>query len=232
METIFLLHGALGAKDQLQALEAELSGAFRVHTLNFSGHGGQAFAEHFSIEQFADELISAIEVLPATEKPVSVFGYSMGGYVAAYAALQRPGLFEKIITLATKWHWDAATAARENTMLNPVAIEAKIPAFAQQLGRRHGTDTWKTLLQKTGQMLTEMGANPPVDIEKTGLPVTPALLLIGDCDKTVSVEETTAVFRKWPGASLSVLPATPHPFEKVDTGFLAGLIKWFLKPGR
>lgn len=232
METVFLLHGALGAQDQLNPLKEALSGQYRVYTLNFSGHGGQPFAEHFSIEQFADELISAIEVLPAAEKPVSVFGYSMGGYVAAYAALQRPGLFNKIITLATKWHWDAATAAREVAMLNAETIEAKVPAFAQQLTQRHAPGNWKELLQKTALMLSEMGENPPVDTVKPVLPVAPALLLLGDCDKTVSVEETTAVFRKWPGASLSVLPSTPHPVEKVDMDFLSKLIIWFLQPGK
>jgi hypothetical protein len=55
---------------------------------------------------------------------------------------------------------------------------------------------------------------------------------LGDTDKTVSVEETTAVFRQWPGARLCVLPGTPHPLEKVDIDFLSQLIQWFLQPGK
>jgi pimeloyl-ACP methyl ester carboxylesterase len=232
MQTLFLLHGALGAQDQLHPLRDALGSRFLIRTLNFSGHGEMPFAGEFSIEQFADELISAIEVLPAEERPVSVFGYSMGGYVATLAALQRPGLFDKIITLATKWQWDEKTAARECALLNPEAMEAKVPAFARQLAQRHGQERWKELVLKTAGMLTAMGNHPPLDISPSGLPVLPALLLLGDADKTVSVEETTAVFRQWPGASLSVLPGTPHPLERVDVDFLSQLIKWFLQPGK
>lgn len=232
MQTVFLLHGALGAQDQLLSLKTALGRQFCTHTFNFSGHGGLPFASDFSIEQFADELISAIEVLPANERPVSVFGYSMGGYVATLAALQRPGLFDKVITLATKWYWDAETAARECALLNPDAMEAKVPAYVRQLEKRHGHTQWRELLQKTAAMLTGMGKNPPLDISKPGLPALPVLLLLGDGDKTVSVEETTSVFRKWPGASLSVLPGTPHALEKVDIDFLSQLIHWFLQPGK
>jgi pimeloyl-ACP methyl ester carboxylesterase len=232
MKTLFLLHGALGAEDQLYQLKVELKKQFRVQTINFSGHGGKPFAAEFSIEQFADELISAIEVLPAEEKPVSVFGYSMGGYVATYAALLRPGLFEKIITLATKWHWDEATAVRECALLNAETIEMKVPAFAQQLAQRHAPNKWKEVLQKTSAMLKGMGYHPPLDITKSGLPSLPALLLLGDSDKMVSLEETTAVFRLWPGASFSVLPGTQHPIEKIDIDFLSQLVQWFLQPGK
>lgn len=232
MQTLFLLHGALGAEEQLHPLKELLGKHFQVYTMGFSGHGGKPFAAEFSIEQFAEELISAIEILPAHEKPVAVFGYSMGGYVATYAALLRPGLFEKIITLATKWHWDAATAARECAMLNPETMEAKVPAFAQQLAQRHAPNNWKELLHTTSAMLTNLGQHPPLDATKPVLPSTPALLLLGDGDKTVSVEETTSVFRQWPGASLCVLPGTPHPLEKVDKDFLSQLIVWFLQPGK
>lgn len=232
MQSLFLLHGALGAQDQLLPLKAVLSKHFQVYTLAFSGHGGQPFAADFSIEQFADELIGAIELLSTEEKPVSVFGYSMGGYVAAYAALLRPGLFNKIISLATKWHWDEATAARECAMLHPETMEVKVPAFAQQLSQRHRPNHWKEVLQKTSAMLSAMGNRPPIDVKKSCFPFAPALLLLGDTDKTVSVEETTAVFRQWPGARLCVLPGTPHPLEKVDIDFLSQLIQWFLQPGK
>jgi esterase/lipase len=45
MKDILLLHGAIGAKDQLQPLADALKDRYIVHTLNFSGHGGEAFAK-------------------------------------------------------------------------------------------------------------------------------------------------------------------------------------------
>ena len=40
MKTILLLHGAIGAADQLQPLAQVLAAHYNVHTLSFSGHGG------------------------------------------------------------------------------------------------------------------------------------------------------------------------------------------------
>jgi esterase/lipase len=39
MQHLLLLHGAIGAKDQLQPLADELKDNYFIHTLNFSGYG-------------------------------------------------------------------------------------------------------------------------------------------------------------------------------------------------
>jgi hypothetical protein len=46
-------------------------------------------------------------------------------------------------------------------------------------------------------------------------------VVVGDRDDTVSVEESAAVARALGAGSLTVLPNTPHPIERVD---LAGLV--------
>ena len=51
MKTILLLHGAIGAKDQMIPLEKMLSTDFSVFSLNFSGHGGNEINGNFSIEK-------------------------------------------------------------------------------------------------------------------------------------------------------------------------------------
>ena len=228
MPTIFLLHGALGDSHQYESLAHLLSPDHDVHRFNFSGHGGQPFVAKFSIAQFADEFIRQIEFLPGDKQPVSVFGYSMGGYVALHAAIQRPELFHRIITHATKWFWDEPTAAAACTMLDDEKIQTKLPSFALQLANRHAPNDWKELLHKTSDMLTEMGQRPPIDVvTAASLPVA-CLLLAGDRDKTVTVEETLAVLRQWPNASLGVLPGTTHPVETADTALLAKLITAFI----
>src|ERR1700746_915470 len=61
MQTILLLHGAIGAKDQLEPLEEKLKTNFIVHTLSFSGHGGEPMPEIFSIEHFAKDVLKYLE---------------------------------------------------------------------------------------------------------------------------------------------------------------------------
>ncbi len=56
----------------------------------------------------------------------------------------------------------------------------------------------------------------------------PVILLLGDRDKMVSLEETATVYRSLPNAQLGILPGTPHPIEQVDPEGLAFHMARFL----
>ena len=215
MQQILLLHGTIGAMDQLSALENELAPSCTVHRLNFSGHGGSPFAgEQFSIPLFAEEVISFLDKKGI--EAIGIFGYSMGGYVAMYLAKHHPQRIHKIITLATKFTWDEAIAAREMKMLNAAKIEEKLPDFAAGLEKRHAPNNWKTVLEKTAAMLFEMGNDNPLKPADYVNIQHPALLMLGDRDKMVTLDETLEVYKALPNAQLAVLPATAHPIEMVD----------------
>src|SRR5690349_10027502 len=122
MKPLLLLHGALGSADQFDQLNKLLRDKYQVHTLNFSGHGGNPFPEQdFSIPLFALEVLHYMEE-NRIERP-SFFGYSMGGYIAMYLAKNLSHKVESVITLATKFQWDKEIAARESKMLDANAIE-------------------------------------------------------------------------------------------------------------
>lgn len=227
MQDILLLHGAIGAADQLIPLEKELADSFSTHHLNFSGHGGSPFTdEQFSIKLFAAEVISFLNEKRIDSIPV--FGYSMGGYVALYLAKHHPQRIKKIITLATKFNWDETIAAHEIKMLNPEKIAEKLPDFAGSLQKRHAPNDWKTVLEKTAAMLTEMGNDNPLKAADYPDIQQPVLLMLGDQDKMVSLQETVEVYKNLPNARLSVLPDTAHPIEMVNTGRLAFELRSFL----
>ena len=88
MNSLLLLHGAIGAKDQLQPIAEQLKNTFDVHTLNFSGHGGEPMPSSFSIEQFAGDVLLFLKQNNISK--TNIFGYSMGGYVALYLAKHHP----------------------------------------------------------------------------------------------------------------------------------------------
>lgn len=226
MQHLLLLHGAIGAKDQLKELEDSLREKFIVHRINFSGHGGENFSDNpFSILLFADEVVNYLS--SQNIEQASIFGYSMGGYVAMYLAKYHPEKINKVVTLATKFHWDEATAVKENSMLNAEKIEEKIPAFAQVFAKRHAPNDWKMVLQKTKDMLLEMGKKNPLALEEYTSIQQPVLVMLGDNDKMVSMEETVAVSEKLPNSKLIILEATEHPIEKVDVEKLGGvLVEW------
>lgn len=223
---LILLHGALGSRAQLQPLKQILSNDFEVHPLDFEGHGIHPLTgQPFRIERFADNLIEFIEQHELA--PVDIFGYSMGGFVTLYTAMTRPELINRIFTLATKFDWNEQSAAREAAMLNADAIEQKFPDYAQALKQRHSAD-WKQVLQHTAEMMTHLASTNPLNNDSFSNLQHRVRLSVGDRDKMVSIDETTAQFRKLKNAQLQIFPNTQHPIERVDERLLSEAIKEFM----
>lgn len=228
MKNILLLHGALGAKDQLAPLASALSDSYSVHTLSFSGHGGEPFnSESFTIPGFADDVLRWMD--ENKMDAIDIFGYSMGGYVALYIAKNHPARIGKIFTLATKFHWDEATAQKEIKMLDASKIEEKVPAFADMLRSRHQPDRWKKVLAMTAEMMIGLGKENVLQPDDYAAIESEVTISIGDRDKMVTLEETIDVYRKLQKARLLVIPSTPHPLEQVSIPRLAFEIKQFFK---
>ncbi|MEO6904286.1 MAG: alpha/beta hydrolase [Bacteroidia bacterium] len=226
MENLLLLHGAIGSKKQLATLEQHLKNHFKVHTLNFNGHGELPFTEIYSIEQFSNDVLNYLNENNIAQ--ISIFGYSMGGYVALYFAKHFPERVNKIITLATKFLWTTAIAEKEIKLLNVSKITEKLPAFAESLRKLHQPNDWEVVLQKTASMMLLLGANNCLHLTDYKKIITPNLIMIGDKDSMVSLEESMEVYRHLKNANLAVLSNTIHPIEKVNTERLALEIKLFL----
>lgn len=226
MTPLLILHGALGASSQFAPLLPLLDGTFDAHTLDFSGHGGAPLGdEPFSIGLFARQVEGWIEREGLTA--VDIFGYSMGGYVALTLARRRPDLVGRIFTLATKFRWDEEIAAREVGMLDPRKIEQKVPRFAEELKQRHAPLDWEMMLARTGQMMLELGRGNGFaagELEEIAQRVRVA---VGDRDAMVTLDETVEVYRRLPKGELLVLPATPHPIERVSASRLASELAEF-----
>jgi pimeloyl-ACP methyl ester carboxylesterase len=152
----------------------------------------------------------------------------MGGYVAMYLAKHHPSFVDKIITLATKFYWDEITAAKEIKMLEAETILQKIPGFAAQLRNRHHPNDWKIVLSKTRDMLVQLGRNNTLQIEDYKSIFAPSLLLLGDRDNMVTVEETMAVQKALANGKFRTLANTAHPIEHADTEMLASIVTGFM----
>ena len=226
MNKILLLHGAIGSSVQLEPLAELLTDTYKVNLLNFSGHGGKEIPdEKFSIEMFAEDVLYFIDRNKL--EGINVYGYSMGGYVALYIARHYPGKLNKIFTTATKFDWNEETSLKESKLLNPEKVIEKIPAFAKQLSERHSPENWKTVLNKTAEMMIELGKNPALKEDDFLKIENEVLLSVGDRDNMVSIEETIDVYRKLKNGSLLVLPDMPHPIEKINIKRLVNDIKYF-----
>jgi len=225
MRDLILLHGAIGSAAQMLAIEKEAKG-WQIHSLNLPGHGGTAIPGSLSIGSFVDFVKRYCNEQQLDK--VSFIGYSMGGYVALSYASRFPHRVDRIVTLATKFHWDAAIAEREIKMLQPSVIREKLPRFADALEKRHAPQNWELLLHRTAGLLEALGRGgglQPGEVSQIGIPV---LVMLGDRDKMVSIEETVALYKILPSGRLAILPATPHPIENLPMAAFTALAFAFL----
>ncbi|MEZ4883173.1 MAG: alpha/beta hydrolase [Chitinophagales bacterium] len=224
--SILLLHGALGSKSQLKTLKIRLSKDFNVYDLNFEGHGGRPSNRDFTMDVFTENVLKFLEENKLSK--VSILGYSMGGYVALTLAKNHPNVVDKIITLATKFDWTPAFAANEVKMLNPDAIEAKVPAFAQKLNALHSPNDWKEVVHKTADMMVGLGNGKRLhnaDFQAINHPV---LIGLGTLDKMVTREESEMTAKLLPNATFHAIEGLPHLIEKMDVEKLVGLVRKFV----
>lgn len=224
MPNLILLHGALGHSDIFKPYLETLSSYFVIHTPLLSGHGDTELpAEGISIEKYTQELATYCKDNDLTD--VSIFGHSMGGYVALCYAMTTPENVNSIITLGTKFDWTEEQALKESKMLNPDAILEKVPQYAQLLEAQHGSK-WKQLLSAIADLMVNLGKNPPLKNDITSINI-PVQIMVGDKDNMVTLEESKNVYGNLPNAKLAVLPDTKHPMDKVRPGLLLNLMKDF-----
>jgi len=216
MNSIILLHGALGSSSQLQALAKLLEEKGRkVFLLNFSGHSGRSFSSSgFGIETFANDLLELLNENKIGQ--TDVFGYSMGGYVALWLAHLHPHRLGKIVTLGTKFDWSPESAEKEIKKMNAEKIEEKIPSFARLLETRHKPNDWKDVLSKTAIMMRALGENPLLTEAVLRDVKSPLQILLGDQDDMADLNFSKQVSAWLPYGSFELLPNTPHPIEKVN----------------
>jgi pimeloyl-ACP methyl ester carboxylesterase len=215
MNPLIILHGALGSANQLNPVKENFEKqGLEVHSLNFSGHGGEPFQSTFGIEQFADDVLRYLDANKL--KQANIFGYSMGGYVALWLVKHHPERAGKIVTLGTKFDWSLGSSEKEVRKLNAEKILEKVPAFARILEHRHAPNDWKVLLEKTSEMMLSLGRNPMLTKEILQSIQHPVTICLGDQDDMADCAYSEAVAGFLPNGKFQLFENTFHPIEKVD----------------
>ncbi len=211
---LLLLHGAVGDPAQFDDLRLRLNDT-DTHALGFEGHGARAMAGRpFRLEHFVENVREWLDAHP--DARVDLFGHSMGGYVALLVAAAAPDRVRSVFTLGTKLVWSPDIARGITTQLDPAMISAKVPRFAEMLARRHVAAGWERVVEETAGAFHALGAAPLLTPEVFATITCPVRLAVGDRDEIVPVEELRDTVRLLPRGEYEVLPATPHPFERVS----------------
>jgi pimeloyl-ACP methyl ester carboxylesterase len=249
---LLLLHGALGAKQQLNPLISALPASWNCQPINLPGHGGLPANQSFSIEKMTEFVLQWLDNQNYAQ--IDIFGYSMGGYVALWLAHTHPTRVRSIFTLGTQFDWTPESAAKEAARLNPAKIAEKVPAFALQLEQLHAPEAarlnpakiaekvpafalqleqlhapedWQQVVHQTADLLTQLGANPLISPQVLQSIQQPVWVTRGSEEQMVSRETSETAAQNLPNGHFMELLQTKHPLEQVDPALLAQMLgKW------
>lgn len=193
-----------------------------VYRMNFPGHCGLPVHNPAFLPQMVEALVQFVG--ERRLEGCRVFGYSMGGYAALWAASLHPDLFSEIRTLGTKFDWTQESAEREAGMLDAEKIEVKVPQFAAVLAKRHAPADWKQVLANTKRLMADLGSgNKLGQAELAGINI-PVVIGRGELDNMVTEAESMEAATWLPNGTFTTLSGAKHPLEQIDMVALAAYV--------
>jgi pimeloyl-ACP methyl ester carboxylesterase len=238
-EPLVLLHGGTMTGKSFAPHISAFSERFRVITPDFRGHGQTDNPSgEFSYRLLADDMAAFMDAL-GLKRP-SICGWSDGGQAALELGMHYPDLMRCMVVGASWFKFS-------DTMLNTVRsmgiegpgvvnlekIKQSLPQLAEFWSTlhspTHSSDYWETLLTQISTMWMTPLAYTSDDFQKI---TAPTLILVGDRDEFVDVEEATEMYRFIQGAELAILPHSDHslPESRAEL-FITTVLDFLLRHG-
>jgi pimeloyl-ACP methyl ester carboxylesterase len=172
----------------------------------------------------ADDIAAFIDAL-GLDKPL-ICGWSDGGQIALELGMHYPEVIRCMVVGAAWFQFRESYQDLLKGMgfeapgvANIETMKQSMPEFVEYLrvwhAPIHGPDHWETLATQISAMwLTPLGYTEE-DFQKIKVPT---LILVGDRDAMIPVEEAVDMYRLIPGAELGVIPGAEHslPYERSE----------------
>ena len=235
---VLLLHGLFGSGVYWSPLIATLSRTRRVIAPDLPGFGKSAGTPvPADIAGFAAVSVDLLDALGVGS--ADVVGYSMGGLVAQQLALDAPERIRRLVNYATKPM--AADADRFEPFNQTLAELDEKPV--QEVATANITrwfkhppppEAWQLCLDalrgtQSAGAIAALQAVDGWDIrERLGQIAAPVLVVSGDSDRSVSLENMLMQFNLLGAAQLCVLPDCGHVAHLERPGLFATVLRSFL----
>jgi pimeloyl-ACP methyl ester carboxylesterase len=216
-EPLVLLHGGMATSNNFAHLIPAFSKQFRVITPDSRGHGKTDNPNgEFSYRFMADDVAAFVNALKLSQP--SICGWSDGGQIALELGMHYPDLM-KCMVVGAAWYQFSQTyesllkaiGFESPGAVNIERIKQSLPHLAEMWrswhSPIHGSDHWETLATQISTMWwTPLGYTAD-DFQQIKAPT---LILVGDRDPMVPVEEAVEMYRFIEGAELAIVPNSDH----------------------
>ncbi len=203
---VIVLHGFTSSKDKghtVAACEAMRQAGFATLRLDLYGHGesGGAFKDH-TLYKWISNTLSVMDYVRSLDFVTEIYlsGHSQGGLTAALAGGMAPDLIKGLILRAPAFMIPRCT--REGSMLgfsfDPLHVPDEMQIIKGLTLSGHYVRTAQTI------QVEEAIDRFPGQV----------LLIHGDADDLVPVEDSKAAAKRYRNCSLAVIPGETHHFDR------------------
>ncbi len=233
-EPLVLLHGGLGSGVDWQPLISDLVAEFRLITIDVRGHGRSTNPSgNLTYPLIASDVALAIEAL-GLDRPF-VAGWSDGGQHALQLGSRYPGLVRALLVGAADYKTSPESRAwvREFFGMNDegevdlAVLDEMLGPSAPRFHAKHpgGDAQWRLLARQTAHLWLNYEGLSADDFSRI---VAPALIMVGDRDDDVSVEDAVSMYRAIPHAELAICPNATHSIPWQRPAWLISTMREFL----
>jgi pimeloyl-ACP methyl ester carboxylesterase len=231
---LIVLHGGTSTLEEWKPLVPSFAPHFHVYAVDNRGHGKTDNPlGKLSYRTMADDVAAFIEALDISHP--FVCGYSDGGQIALELAMRYPGLARALVVGAAWYKFsEAYVNALKGWGFERAGeydfdwVQANFPQFVEDWKTHHHPDNrdyWKSLLLQISELWLTPLNYTEADFKQI---VDPVLILIGDRDGMIPLEDAIEMYQMIPNAELAVLPNTHHLSVVTNPEMLIHIVLDFL----
>lgn len=225
---LVLLHGGLGSLADFNTILDRLPPQFRFIGIDFRGHGKSTLGSMpLTYQQHQRDVERVLEHLGVDT--CALLGFSDGGIVGYRMAAQIPTRATSLITVGAQWRLEVGSPAFE--MLSGLTAEMWLEMFPESVAYYNAINPVPDL-----KALVEAVVALWTDQTPTGYPndeiahiTAPCLIVRGDGDPLLSLNEAAELREKLAGANFFNLPFAGHEVHKDSPELFLAVVNDFLR---
>ncbi len=196
---LFLLHGYTASSQAWRDHVKDYVDAYQVYLVDLTGHGrSDAFTETLSIKKVAEDLNMLIEHLKLDK--INAIGFSYGGDVLYQLALINPSVIDSMVTIGSLGSW---------SIENYPEIEK---SFTYEIAKDYPWIKGAHKSDEQVRIMFEQFKNYSIRLSNDDLKKiqTNVLIVAGDNDQGVPLEEVIRSRKHLPNSDLWIIPDVGH----------------------
>lgn len=203
---LFLLHGYTQSSISWKPYIKDFEKEYEVYLIDLTGHGrSEPFKEDLSIKSVAKDLNSLIQYLQLNK--IKAIGFSFGGDVLYQLALINPSLIKSMITIGAVGTW---TINDFPEYLKAFTFENR-KNFPWLKTSHAGDEHIKGMMSQFKNYTIKVSDEELQSIKPE------ILIMIGDDDEGMDLEEVARVKKNLPKSDLWILPNVAHGAHEGET---------------